>query len=87
MDVDECMYDSSLQRCDLIIWYHSIPISFVFDFCCCCCLFRAAPAGYESSQARGRIRAAAAGLHTSHSNTVSELNLRPIPQLAAVQDS
>ena len=31
-------------------------------------LFRAAPAAYRSSQARGQIRAAAADLHHSHSN-------------------
>ena len=42
-----------------------------------CCLFRAAPVAYRSSQARGRIRAVAAGLHHSHSNssTGSELCL------------
>ena len=32
---------------------------------------------YGSSPARGRIRAAAAGLHHSHSNTRSELHLQP----------
>ena len=37
----------------------------------------------EVSQARGLIRAAAAGLHHSHSNTRSELRLRPTPQLMA----
>ena len=37
--------------------------------------FRAAPAAYGSSQARGGIRAAAAGLHHSHSNTGSEPRL------------
>ena len=34
-------------------------------------LFRATPAAYGRSQARGRIGAAAAGLHHSHSNTGS----------------
>ena len=34
---------------------------------------------YEGSQASGQIRAVAAGLR--HSNTGSELGLRPIPQL------
>ena len=34
-------------------------------------LFRATPAAYGSSQARGRIGAAAAGLHHSHSNNGS----------------
>ena len=47
-------------------------------------LFRASPAAYRSSQARGRIGAVAAGLHHSHSNTGSEPYLRPTPQLTAV---
>ena len=44
------------------------------------CLFRAAPMAYGSSQARGQIRAVAAGLRHSHSNTGSE------PQLMATPD-
>ena len=36
---------------------------------------RAAPSAYGGSQARGQIRAAAAGLHHSHNNTRSELHL------------
>ena len=35
----------------------------------------AAPTAYRSSQARGQIRAAAAGLPRSHSHTRSELHL------------
>ena len=38
-------------------------------------LFRAASAAFGSSQARGRIQAAAAGLHHSHSNVGSEPRL------------
>ena len=38
-------------------------------------LFTSTPAAYGSSQARGRIRAAAAGLHHSHGNSGSELHL------------
>ena len=49
-------------------------------------LFRAAPVAYGSSQARGRIRAIAAGLHHSHSNTRSEPHLQPTPQLMATPD-
>ena len=41
---------------------------------------------YESSQARGQNRATAAGLHHSHSDTGSELPLRPTPQLTATLD-
>ena len=53
------------------------------------CLFafsRAAPAAYGGSQARGLIRAVAAGLHQSHSNVGvgSEPHLRPTPPLMAV---
>ena len=44
------------------------------------------PVAYESSQARGRIGAAAAGLHHSHSNAGSELSLRSTPQLTATSD-
>ena len=41
---------------------------------------------YGSSQARGLIRAVAAGLHPSHSNARSELHLQPTPQLTAMPD-
>ena len=58
----------------------SMLIFFFFFFrvcvCVCVCLFRAAPAAYEGSQARGGMGAAAAGLGCSHSNLVSELLLR-----------
>ena len=37
--------------------------------------FRATPASYGGSQARGRIRAIAAGLHQSHSNVGSKPRL------------
>ena len=39
-----------------------------------------APMVYKSSQPRGQIRAAAAGLEHSHSNARSEPRLQPIPQ-------
>ena len=39
--------------------------------------FRATPAAYGSSQARGPIRAIVANLHHSHSNIRSEPHLRP----------
>ena len=38
-------------------------------------LFRAVPAAYGKSQARGQIGAVAAGQQHSHSNARSELNL------------
>ena len=46
--------------------------------------FRAAPAAYGGSQARGRIRATAASLH--HSHVGSEPRLRPTPELMAMLD-
>ena len=49
-------------------------------------LFRATPMAFGSSQARGRIGAAAAGLHLSHSNDRSKLCLWCIPQLTAMLD-
>ena len=47
-------------------------------------LSRASPMTYGDSQARGLIGATAAGLH--HSNAISELHLRPTPQLMATPD-
>jgi len=47
------------------------------------CLFRAAPAAYGGSQARGLIGATAAGLHNSHG---SEPYLQSMPQLMAMLD-
>ena len=48
--------------------------------------FRPTPTAYASSQARGPIRAVAASLHRSHSNTRSEQCLQPTPQLMAMPD-
>ena len=49
-------------------------------------LFKAAPAAYGSSQARGRIEVTDASLHHSHSNTGSQPRLQPTPQIMAVGD-
>ena len=46
--------------------------------------FRAALATYRSSQTRGQIRATAAGLHHSHSNSGSELHLQSTPQFTGM---
>ena len=48
--------------------------------------FRAAPSAYVSSQARGSVRAAATGLHHSHSNARFEPHLRPTTQLTPTPD-
>ena len=55
---------------------------FVFGFC----LFRTTPTAYGGAQARGLIRAVAAGLHHSHSNVGSDLRLHPTPQPMAMPD-
>ena len=62
--------------------FHKTLFQIFFVFC----LFRATPAAHGGSQARGRIRAAAAGLRQSHSNTRSKPSLRPTPQLTATRD-
>ena len=46
----------------------------------------AALAAYGCSQAWGPIRATAASLHQSHSNTGSEPHVQPTPQLTAMLD-
>ena len=48
--------------------------------------FRAAPAVYGTSQARGQIGPADTVLHHSHSNTGSEPHLQSALQLMAVLD-
>ena len=57
-------------------------VLFCFVFVCfgggCTC-------AYGSSKARGQMWAVAAGLHHSHSNTRSKLNLQPTPQLTATE--
>ena len=59
------------------------PTFFIFIFLS----FRAAPAAYGGSQARGQIRAAAAGLDHSHSNAGFEPHLRSTLQLTAASDT
>ena len=50
------------------------------------CHFRAAPAAYGDSQARGLTRAVGAGLRQSHSNAESKPRLQPTPQFTAMPD-
>ena len=80
------------RRKDLLLVVHGIfsqgsicpnsTIGEVFFFF----FFRAMPVAYGNSQARGRIRATATGLHRSHSNSGSEPHLRPTPQLVTTRD-
>ena len=70
-----------LMKTDELIVYYYYFFVFIYLFIL---LFRAAPTAYGGSQARGPIRATAAGLHHSHSR--SEMCVRPTPQLMATQD-
>ena len=60
-----------------------IRISFIFILFWS---FEAAPLAYGGSQARGLIRATAAGLRQSHNTTRSEPHLRPTPELTVMLD-
>ena len=62
----------------ILFYFYFLVFFFVFS--------RAVPAAYGGSQARGLIRAVAAGLHHSHGNARSELYLGPTPQLMAMLD-
>ena len=63
-------YPSYLNDSHILLTLQSLSLSLFL-------LFRATPTAYRSSQARGRIRATAAGLPNSHSNARSEPSLRP----------
>ena len=72
---------SSLQHFHLSILLHfttEVATTSVFTLFC---LLRVSPMVYGSSQARGQIRAMAAGLCHSRSNAGSELHRWPTPQL------
>ena len=71
----------NLKRVSFFVSFFLLLFFFFFFF-----LFKAKPMVYGGSQARGRIGAAAAGLHHSHSNIRAELCLRPTPQLMARPD-
>ena len=64
----------------------SFNLFFFFFFFCLFAISWAAPAAFGGSQARGLIRAVAAGLRQSHSNAGSEPRLQPTPQLTATPD-
>ena len=72
------MFNPQMQKtCSSLSIFHGIFILFIIIIFA----FWAAPVAYGGSQARGQIRATAAGLCHSHSNITSELRLRPTPQL------
>ena len=75
------------QRCHCHLWGPFLLLVFVSSFLSFLDpFFRAAPASYGDSQARGGIGAAAAGLPHSHSHAGSEPRLRLTPQLTAAPD-
>ena len=59
-----CRFESRPELCGFVLGLFFLFIFFFLLFA-----FRAVPAAYGSSQARGQIGAAAAGLHHSHSHT------------------
>ena len=67
-------------------FYTSMEMIIRFYFISFFGLFRAAPAAYGDSQARGQIRAAATGLHHSHSNAMFKSHPQPTQQLMATLD-
>ena len=81
-----CIYTERTQvdSCPLVILLELPPLLGSYQSFL---LFRATPAAYGSSQARGRIGAIAAGLCHNHGNTGSEPHLWPTPQLTAILDS
>ena len=80
MDVSITRFPTRLIR--TLVQFLALFFSFFLFFW----LFRAAAEAHGGSQARGRIEAAAAGLHHSYSNTRSEPHLQPTPQLMATLD-
>ena len=69
------------------IWIILYKILYIYLFICFLFfrffLFRAVPAAYGSSQARGQIGATTASLHHSDRNAGSQPHLQPTPQLTA----
>ena len=63
-----------------MIGFSKIVYKSVFCFFFCLLFFRAAPAAYGGSQARGPIGSTAASLCQSHSNARSKQHLQPTPQ-------
>ena len=71
------VYNYKYENLLLTLWYRFIHFFF---------FLRAIPAAHGGSQARGLIGATVVSLRHSHSNTRSELHLRPAPQLMAMLD-
>ena len=74
------------ERPSLMSWVHCISYRLLSNSRLLKIWVGAVFAAYGSSWARGWIRAVAAGLPHNHSNTRSELHLRPTLQLTAMPD-
>ena len=71
--------DFSSASLAYFVLFFTIYIYFFF-------LFRAVPVTYGSSQATGKIGAAAVSLHHSHSNDRFKLHLQPMLQPVTMMD-
>jgi len=75
--LDPPMHNTGTSQGEKILFFF-VVVSF--------CLFRAMLMAYGGSQARGLIRAVAADLHHSPSNSGSKPHLQPTPHLVAMLD-
>ena len=75
------------QKSKLFGWMRNVFFFLSFSlFFFFFCISRATPMAHGGSQARSQIRATAASLHHSHSNSGSKPSLQPTPQLMATPD-
>ena len=86
----EGLFPNAVLLISNLFWYMCILKHSIYNFFFFCLLSfvfsRAAPMACGGSQARGLIRAIAAGLRHSHSNMGSEQCLWPTPQFTAMPD-
>uniref|UniRef100_A0A8D1ZL36 Uncharacterized protein n=1 Tax=Sus scrofa TaxID=9823 RepID=A0A8D1ZL36_PIG len=72
---DPSLCKSEMSNKYIKFWDKSIYLFIYFYFL----LFKATPVAYGGSQAKGQIRATAAGLHHSYSNAGFKMHLQPTP--------
>ena len=82
-NVGDLCYEAAMKTKNSFINFYLFIYLFILIFL----LFRAAPAAFEGSLARGLIGATAASLHHSHINARAEPRLWPTLQLTASPDS
>ena len=81
-----CHEQQQLQNLTHPEFLQCFAYTWFFGMCFFWSFFRAAPAAYGGSQARGPVRAVAASLRQGRSNAGSKPRLRPTPQLTAMPD-